>query len=73
MNQQMFCSKKQSYNSAFNGWPLKASSLCLCLALTAGLAFPQTVFAKAGTEMAVTQQQTIKVTGQIIDATGFGC
>lgn len=72
MNQQMFCSKKQSYNSAFNGWPLKASSLCLCLALTAGLAFPQTVFAKAGTETAVTQQQTIKVTGQIIDATGFG-
>lgn len=72
MNQQKFSSKKQSYSSAFNGRPLKASSLCLCLALTAGLAFPHSVFAKTGVEMSVTQQQTIKVTGQIIDATGFG-
>lgn len=54
------------------GRPCKRASLCLCLALSAGIAFPAVLSATPGTGVTISQQKTLKITGQVIDATGLG-
>lgn len=63
---------KQLVSISLKSRPLKKTSLCLCLALTAGIAFPSFLSAKAKSEVTISQQKTIKVSGQVVDATGLG-
>lgn len=73
MNRQKHLSKKQTGGRFMPPCPaFRKASLGLCLVLATGLVFPQSVLASSEATVMVTQQKTLKVSGQIVDADGLG-
>lgn len=73
MNRQKHLSKKQTGGCFMPPCPaFRKASLGLCLVLATGLVFPQSVLASSEATVLVTQQKTLKVSGQIVDADGLG-
>lgn len=73
MERQKHLSRKQAHGHFLPPCSsLKKASLGLCLVLSTGLVFPQSVFAAKDATVLVSQQKMLKVSGQIVDADGLG-